>query len=208
VRLLLATRNPHKVAELRQLFAGTGWRLCALSDLEGAPEVEEDGGTFLANARKKARVAAAFSKMWTLAEDAGLEVDALDGAPGVRSARYCGEGAHDSDKVRRVLDQIVAVPDERRTARFRCVMCLVDPAGTERVFEGTCEGRVAHHARGTAGFGYDPIFMPDGYSKTFGELGQTVKSQVSHRANAVRQVLEYLKTRVRHGHRVARSWRS
>jgi XTP/dITP diphosphohydrolase len=97
--------------------------------------------------------------------------------------------------MRKVLDRIVAVPDERRTARFRCVMCLVDPAGNETCFEGRCEGRISHHVRGSYGFGYDPIFMPDGQACTFGELGQSVKSQISHRVRAMRQVIAFLKSR-------------
>jgi XTP/dITP diphosphohydrolase len=197
VKLLLATRNPHKVAELQQMLDGKGWQVVMLSDFKDMPDVEEDGATFEDNARKKARSAARRAKMWTLAEDAGLEVDALKGEPGVHSARYCGEGASDADRMRKVLDSIIAVPDERRTARFRCVMCLVDPAGNETCFEGRCDGRVAHHARGSAGFGYDPIFMPDGHGRTFGELGQSVKSQISHRARAMRQVIAFLQSRAR-----------
>ena len=196
MKLLLATRNRNKVTELLSMLEGTGWQVVTLADLEDMPDVEEDGATFEENARKKARSAARRTKMWTLAEDAGLEVDALGGEPGVLSARYCGEGASDADRMRKVLDRIVAVPDERRTARFRCVMCLVDPAGNETCFEGRCEGRISHHARGSSGFGYDPIFMPEGQACTFGELGQSVKSRVSHRARAMRQVIAFLKSRV------------
>jgi XTP/dITP diphosphohydrolase len=196
VKLLLATRNPHKVTELQQMLEGTGWQVVMLSDFEGIPDVEEDGVTFEENARKKARSAAQHAKMWTLAEDAGLEVDALKGEPGVHSARYCGEGASDADRMRKVLDRIIAVPEERRTARFGCVMCLVDPAGNETCFEGRCDGRIAHHERGSAGFGYDPIFMPEGHGRTFGELGKSVKNQVSHRARAMQQVIAYLRSHV------------
>ena len=197
MRLLLATRNRHKVTEMQRMLDGNGWQVVMLSDLEGMPDVEEDGVTFEENAAKKARSAAQRTKLWTLAEDAGLEVDALNGEPGVHSARYCGEGASDADRMRKVLDSIIAVPDEHRTARFRCVMCLVDPSGNETCFEGRCDGRISHHARGSAGFGYDPIFMPDGHGRTFGELGQSVKSRISHRAEAMRQVIAFLQSRAR-----------
>jgi XTP/dITP diphosphohydrolase len=193
VKLLLATRNRHKVTEMQHALAGTGWQVMMLSDFGDAPEVEEDGATFEENARKKARSAAERVKMWTLAEDAGLEVDALGGEPGVKSARYCGEGASDADLTHKVLELTINVPEERRTARFRCVMCLIDTAGKEICFEGRCEGRIAHSARGTAGFGYDPIFIPDGYSRTFAELGLSVKSKISHRARAMEQVIAFLR---------------
>jgi XTP/dITP diphosphohydrolase len=196
VKLLLATRNRFKTAEMQQLLRATAWQVVMLSDIPGAPEVEEDGETLEDNARKKARSAHAVARTWTLSEDAGLEIDALGGEPGVRSARYCGEGASDADRMRAVLDRIVAVPDDRRTARFRCVMCLVDPAGSEHCFEGICEGRISHHVRGTAGFGYDPIFIPDGHSRTFGELGLDTKSEISHRSRALREVISYLQGRV------------
>lgn len=193
MRLLLATRNRGKLVELQDMLAGTGWDAVMLTDELGIPEVEEDGETFVENACKKARAAAKATGMWTLAEDAGLEVDALDGAPGIRSARYCGDGASDQDRIGKVLLQIIAVPDDRRTARFRCATCLIDPDGNERVFEGACEGRIAPHARGRYGFGYDPIFIPDGHALTFGELGLDVKAQISHRAQAMRQCVAYLK---------------
>jgi XTP/dITP diphosphohydrolase len=193
VNLLLATRNRNKVTEMQHALAGTGWQVMMLSDFGDAPEVEEDGATFEENARKKARSAARFSKLWTLAEDSGLEVDALGGEPGVKSARYAGEGANDADRVHKVLEHTINVPEERRTARFRCVMCLIDAAGKEICFEGRCEGHIAHSARGTAGFGYDPIFIPDGYSHTFAELGLNAKGKISHRARAMEQVIDYLR---------------
>ena len=194
MKLLLATRNRNKVVEMQHALAGTGWQVMMLSDFGDIPEVDEDGATFEENARKKALSAAARVEMWTLAEDAGLEVDALGGEPGVKSARYCGEGASDADRMHKVLESIINVPEERRTARFRCVMCLIDTAGKETCFEGRCEGHVAHSARGTAGFGYDPIFIPDGYSQTFGELGLSVKSKISHRARAMQQVISFLQS--------------
>ena len=196
MKLLLATRNRNKVIEMQQALEGTGWQVVMLSDIAGAPEVEEDGATFEENALKKARSAVRFTGLWTIAEDSGLEIDALGGEPGVKSARYAGEGATDAERIRKVLGQLVAVRDERRTARFRCVMCIVDSAGTERCFEGRCEGRIAHSARGSSGFGYDPIFVPHGYDQTFAELGFGVKSKISHRARAMEQVMDYLRSQL------------
>jgi XTP/dITP diphosphohydrolase len=193
VKLLLATRNRNKVVEIQQALQSTDWQVVILSDIPNAPDVEEDGATFEENALKKARSAARVSKLWTLAEDSGLEIDALGGEPGVKSARYAGEGASDADRIRKVLDHLSLVPDERRTARFRCVMCVIDPAGKENCFEGRCEGRIAAHPRGSAGFGYDPVFVPDGYDQTFAELGLGVKSKISHRARAMQQVIAFLR---------------
>jgi XTP/dITP diphosphohydrolase len=194
VKLLLATRNRNKVLEIQRALDDTGWQLVTLSDIAGAPDVEEDGATFQDNALKKARSAARASGLWTLAEDSGLEVDALGGEPGVKSARYAGAGATDTDRIRKVLGSLAAVPEERRTARFRCVMCLVDPAGDETCFEGRCEGRIANKARGSAGFGYDPVFVPEGHDRTFAELGLGVKGKISHRARAMQQVIGFLRS--------------
>ena len=199
MKLLLATRNRDKVVEMQHALEGTDWQVITLSDIVGAPDVEEDGATFCDNALKKARSAARVSRLWTLAEDSGLEIDALGGEPGVKSARYAGEGASDADRVRKVLGHLTSVPVERRTARFRCVMCIIDPADQENCFEGCCEGRIANDARGSSGFGYDPIFMPDGYDKTFAELGLGVKSKISHRARAMQQVLAFLRSHVSPG---------
>lgn len=199
MKLLLATRNSNKVIEMQHALEGTGWQVLTLADIASAPDVEEDGATFRDNALKKARSAAESSHLWTLAEDSGLEIDALGGEPGVRSARYAGEGASDMDRIRKVLGHLTSVPDERRTARFRCLMCVIDPAGNENCFEGRCEGRIAHRPAGSSGFGYDPVFTPDGYDKTFAELGLGVKSKISHRARAMQQVLALLRSHVSPG---------
>jgi XTP/dITP diphosphohydrolase len=196
VKLLLATRNRAKVDEMKRLLDSGTWDVLPLGDVSGIPAVEEDGASFEDNARKKARTAAAIFRTWTLAEDSGLEVDVLGGEPGVHSARYCGPDATDQERNRHLLDRLIAVPDERRTARFRCVACLIDPSGEETVFEGTCAGRIAPLPRGTSGFGYDPVFVPEGHSRTFAELGQDVKNQFSHRAQAMRQVAEFLLSKV------------
>jgi XTP/dITP diphosphohydrolase len=195
VRLLLATRNRNKVVEMQHALEGTDWQVVTLSDIADAPDVEEDGVTFEQNALKKARSAARVAKLWTLAEDSGLEIDALGGEPGVRSARYAGEGASDADRIGKVLDRLASVPSEKRTARFRCMMCVIDPAGSTHCFEGRCEGRIAPQARGSSGFGYDPVFVPDGYDQTFAELGLGVKGRISHRARAMQQVIVFLRSR-------------
>lgn len=120
-----------------------------------------------------------------MADDSGLEVDALDGAPGIYSARYAGEDASDHDNLVKLLDAIKNVPKEKRTARFRCVLCVIDPEGYTTHYDGSCEGRLDVEVHGDRGFGYDPIFVPDGYSESFAQLGDEVKSQLSHRAKAV-----------------------
>ncbi|MBM3324005.1 RdgB/HAM1 family non-canonical purine NTP pyrophosphatase [candidate division WOR-3 bacterium] len=196
MKLLVATRNRNKVVEMQGPLQRAGWTIITLDRFPDFPAVEEDGRTFEDNARKKAHAAAALGVDWTLAEDAGLEIDALDGEPGVFSARYCGEQATDAERVRKVLDRMIAVPDERRTARFGCVMCLVGPDKLETLFTGTCPGRISHTARGSAGFGYDPVFIPDGYGLTFAELGLDVKHRISHRAQALREVIKHLRRQV------------
>jgi XTP/dITP diphosphohydrolase len=193
VKLVVASRNPGKVMEIRDVLDGLGWDVLGLRDVGLDCDVREEGKTFEANARRKARAVAKKAETWTLADDSGLEVDALGGEPGVRSARFAGENATDADRMKKLLDRMIAVPDENRTARFRCVICLVDPKGRAHTFSGKCEGRVAHHPRGHAGFGYDPVFMPDGSSKTFGELGLDFKRKLSHRARAMEKVVAYLK---------------
>ncbi len=193
MKLLVATRNRNKIVEVQGPLQRAGWTVLGLDRFPDFPAVVEDGKTFEDNARKKARAAATLGVDWTLAEDAGLEIDALNGEPGVLSARYCGDQATDAERMRKVLDRMIAVPDERRTARFRCVMCLVGPDKTETLFTGSCSGRISHTARGNAGFGYDPIFIPDDYGLTFAELGLAVKHRISHRARALRRVIEHLR---------------
>lgn len=196
LKLILATRNVDKFAEMRRLLAVDHLLPIPLTDLEGVPFVEESGSTFAENARLKARAVAAVGRTWTLAEDSGLEIDALGGEPGINSARYGGPTANDYDRIHLILNRMVVVPLERRTARFRCAVCLIDPQGQEYFFEGVCEGHIAPRPRGISGFGYDPIFIPDGYSRTFAELGPVVKDAVSHRAKALREVAAFLTSRV------------
>ncbi|MEO0078386.1 MAG: RdgB/HAM1 family non-canonical purine NTP pyrophosphatase [candidate division WOR-3 bacterium] len=197
--LVVATRNRDKMAEIAGFMDGTGWHLSAIDELCPVIELNEPGPDFRDNARQKARDAFAAVHTWVLAEDSGLRVDALDGEPGVMSARWCGPDASDWERNRALLERMIAVPDDKRTACFFCVACVVDPAGTEAFFEGFCSGRVSHHQRGTAGFGYDAVFIPDGYAQTFAELGRQTKNRVSHRARVLSQVVDYLRRRTQPG---------
>lgn len=185
--LLLATTNRGKVAELSALFGDAGVSLMPLRIVgRDLPPVVEDGETFLANALLKARAAAEATGMVTLAEDSGLEVDALDGRPGVRSARFAKEGATDAENNALLLSQLADVDDDQRAARFRCVMVLIDPWSHAEPFvaEGRCEGSIAREPRGAGGFGYDPLFVVAEEGLTMAELGEDRKNEISHRARA------------------------
>lgn len=193
--LLLATTNRGKVAELTALLADVGLSLVPLSSLPGkrAPVIE-DGATFLDNALIKANAAAQATGLVTLAEDSGLEVDALGGRPGVRSARFASEGATDAENNSLLLSLLEDVDDDQRAARFRCVMVLVDPwaAGEPFVAEGRCEGMIAREPRGAGGFGYDPLFVVEGEAATMAELPEERKNEISHRARAAALMRPYL----------------
>ena len=193
--LLLATANRGKVAELCALFSDSGVDLVPLLSLPGKrTNVIEDGSTFLENALIKAHAAARETGMVTLAEDSGLEVDALAGRPGVRSARFAKEGATDAENNALLLSLLAEVDDDQRTARFRCVMVLVDPWSTAEPFiaEGRCEGMIARVPRGAGGFGYDPLFIVAGENSTMAELSEERKNEVSHRARAAFIMRPYL----------------
>ncbi|CAA6679162.1 MULTISPECIES: RdgB/HAM1 family non-canonical purine NTP pyrophosphatase [unclassified Lentimonas] len=185
--LIIATGNAHKVEEFELLLKGLDFDVVSAKTCGGMPEVDENGSTFAANAQLKAEAlrAQAPADAWVMADDSGLEVDALDGAPGIYSARYAGVDASDGDNVVKLLDAIKDVPKEARTARFRCVLCVIDHEGYITHYDGSCEGRIDTEVHGDGGFGYDPIFIPDGYSESFAQLGDSVKSQLSHRAKAV-----------------------
>ena len=193
--LVLATGNPGKIREIQQILSDAGVRLVPVAQVLGyQPEVEESGSTFEENARIKAEAVARLTGLPALADDSGLEVDALDGRPGVWSARYAGPGADNDAKISKLLGELQDVPDEKRTARFRCVVCLVEPvAAAERrevLAQGTCEGRIARAPRGNGGFGYDPIFWLPDVGKTMAELSSEEKNARSHRAAALRALLE------------------
>jgi XTP/dITP diphosphohydrolase len=189
VRLVFATRNPGKVIELRQLLAGLDLDILSAADL-AVPEVVEDGDTFAANAIKKALEVSRAAGLPALADDSGLEVDALGGAPGVISARYAGPEHDDAKNNQKLLRELAGVPADRRTARFRSVVALADASGRlgseVLTADGTCEGIILDAPRGTGGFGYDPLFYAPELACTFAEAGVGPKNDLSHRARAMR----------------------
>ncbi len=191
--ILIATRNRGKVKEIRDLVQDLPVEFRSMADFPDLPDVEEDGLTFEENALKKARTLSRETGLITLADDSGLCVDALDGRPGVLSARYGGQDSSDEEKCRRLLQEVDGVPHELRTARFVCVMALVDPKGMERTFEGVCEGKIIHELRGSEGFGYDPIFLYEEAGRTFAEMDRAAKNRVSHRGKALKQVADFLR---------------
>jgi XTP/dITP diphosphohydrolase len=191
IQLLLSTRNAHKLAEVARIL-DPYCEVLSLDFLPGFPEVEETGETFEDNARLKAEAASLRFSGLVLADDSGLEVDALQGAPGVRSARFAGDDATDQDNNRLLLERIGGVKEEERTARFRCVLAVARGGQTMAVFSGAVEGRLLTAPRGETGFGYDPLFVPNGQEQTFAELGADVKNHISHRAQALAKLREWL----------------
>jgi XTP/dITP diphosphohydrolase len=191
--LLIATRNPGKVREVESLLGAYPLRLRSLVGFPATRDVEETGATFAENAAIKALGYAAQTRCWTLADDSGLEVDALGGAPGVYSARYGGAGLSDAARIERLLDALSSTSDTERRARFISVIAIADTQGNlVELFTGSCEGRIAHAPRGSGGFGYDPVFVPEGYEKSFGELPSEIKQSISHRARALKAALPFL----------------
>ena len=179
--LVLATRNRHKGEELAALLGGLGITIRTLDEFPDAPEVVEDGDTCEANAIKKARTIAEFTGLPAVADDTGLEVDALGGRPGIYAARYAGEDATYEDNCRKLLQELTGVPRERRTARFLTVAAIALPSGEIRVVQGMLEGKIADEASGTLGFGYDPLFLIPELGKTLAQLSANEKNTVSHR---------------------------
>src|SRR6185369_933118 len=190
--LVVATRNKGKMLEINALLAGLVDRISSAADFLDFPETIEDGTTFEENALKKAREAARFSGLPALADDSGLVVDALDGRPGVYSARFAGEGAGDAANNALLLSECQNIPDEQRQAAFVCVLAFVTPEGVERLFTGRVTGRILFAARGEGGFGYDPLFLVDGFERSLAELGLVEKNAISQRAQAFLKFREYL----------------
>jgi XTP/dITP diphosphohydrolase len=191
--ILIATRNAGKLREMRELLAPTRWRLHSLLEFPSTEEVEETGETFIENAILKAQAYSAATGLWTIADDSGLEVEALGGAPGVYSARYAGAGATDSARIQRLLKELSKINDQERRARFVSAIAIADPnAVVHNIAQGYCEGSIAHAAKGNGGFGYDPVFIPNGYTQSFGELSETIKQKISHRAQALEQARAFL----------------
>lgn len=195
--VVLATRNRHKGVELASLLRDLDIRIRTLDEFPDAPEVEEDGATCEANAMKKAVAVATATGLPAVADDTGLEVDALCGRPGVYAARYAGEGATYEDNCRKLLGELAGVPPERRGARFLTVAAVATPDGHVRVTQGILEGRIAEQPAGAQGFGYDPVFVVPALKKTLAELTPEEKNQISHRAKAFRQakvILQQMRT--------------
>ncbi len=190
-RLLLATNNAGKIREIRELLDGCGWEIVTPRDLGLSLDVVEDGTTYEQNARKKAEAFAAAAGLPALADDSGIEVDALEGRPGLHSARYGGPDMSERDQCELVLRELAGVADERRTARFRAVVVVAGLDGAP-AFEGVIEGRITHEIRGEGGFGYDPIFQPLGFDITTAEMPREEKNKISHRARAVLKAREAL----------------
>lgn len=188
MKLLIASRNHDKVREIKAALALRSVEMIAACDLPGLPEVAEDSDTFHGNAVKKAVTLALASGLWTLADDSGLSVDALDGAPGVRSARFAGDNGDYKANNAMLLDRMR--DQEIRSARFHCVIALSSPDGRAQIVEGVCEGRITREPRGSSGFGYDPLFVPNGHDKTFAEMSASAKNSVSHRGKALERARE------------------
>ncbi|MCI0480827.1 MAG: XTP/dITP diphosphatase [Candidatus Dadabacteria bacterium] len=190
-KIVLATGNKGKLREFRGLLEGVFGNIVSLNDLESPPEVTEDGETFRENALKKARAIAAYSGLPALADDSGLEVEALGGRPGVYSARYAGEGAVDTDNIAKLLSELQGVAN--RKARFVCFLALVTPGGDETTVSGECEGIIIDEPRGEGGFGYDPVFFLPEYNRTMAEIPAELKNKISHRARACESLAKHLR---------------
>ena len=193
IELVVATRNRHKTREIQHIL-GPKFMVRDLANTE-VPEICENGTSFEENAKLKALAASKHLPVLVIADDSGLEVDSLGGAPGIYSARYAGANATSRDKIDKLLRELARVraTEDGRRARFCCVVALARNGNLLGTFEGTVEGRITEKARGDAGFGYDPIFVPDGFGQTFGELSAQVKNAVSHRANAIRALADRLR---------------
>jgi len=190
MKLLIATHNAHKLHEIRAMLTLPDLEIIGMDAYPDVPEVVEDGDTLKANAIKKAVEVANATGVLTMADDSGLEVDALNGDPGVYSARYAGEPSDDAANNCKLLAALEGVTN--RTARFRCAIALVEPNGTPQTVDGCCEGKIGFKLEGENGFGYDPLFTPNGYENTFAQLGDTIKNRISHRACALGAIKEKL----------------
>jgi len=192
MELVVATRNAGKLKEIRRLLESRGIRVRGLEEFPGVPDVVEDGQTFAENAIKKAEAVAQFTGLPCLADDSGLVVDALQGRPGVHSARFSGAEADDQSNNRKLLDEMAAVPEIQRQAAFCCVMALCMPGQSPRLFQGRVNGTILARQQGNGGFGYDPLFWLPGNNCTMAELPLDTKNQVSHRGQALRQLVDFL----------------
>ena len=188
LELIVATRNKGKVREIHRTLKGLGFKIYALSDFPDVPEIEEDGRSFTENALKKARFYSKYFETLTLADDSGLEVDLLNGRPGIHSARYAGERASSRENNQKLLNKMEGIPISKRGARFRCAIALVSQGGREAIVEGSCTGRIGFKEVGKKGFGYDPLFILPQYGKTMAQLTLEEKNRISHRGKALRKL--------------------
>ena len=193
LQMLAATTNKNKVREFLEILKDLDGKINIITQdaVPGFPEIEEDGSSFEENARKKAREASAYADMVAIADDSGLAVDALDGAPGIRSARYAGEGASDADRIAKLLKAMDGV--SCRSAKFVCSAAIAYRGEDVATFTGEIRGTIAEKPSGTNGFGYDPIFIPEGFNKTFAELSREEKNSISHRGRAMRKAADFLR---------------
>jgi XTP/dITP diphosphohydrolase len=192
IRIILATRNAHKFSEIKDILRELPIELTDLTAYPHIPEIDETGSTFVENAVLKAKTVFEYNQTWSIADDSGLEVFALDGSPGIFSARFAGEEHNYRENNQKLLKLLSNVPPQKRNAQFRCVAAIIGPDYKE-IMEGIVHGKITSELRGDKGFGYDPLFIPEGYDKTFAELGEKVKNQISHRALAFEKVKEVLK---------------
>ncbi|MEW6161838.1 MAG: XTP/dITP diphosphatase [Nitrospirota bacterium] len=192
MEIVLATRNKKKIEEIKRIIGDISISMLTLNDFPGCLEVEENRSTFEANAVKKAMAIAKCVGKPSLADDSGLEVYVLNGAPGILSSRYAGEGADDRENIEKLLYEMRSIDDEKRGARFVCCIALAFPGGSVKTFFGYVEGRVGKEPRGFNGFGYDPVFYPEGQSRTFAEMTDEEKDTLSHRGKALRELRSYL----------------
>lgn len=195
MKIVLATGNRDKIRELRHALDGLAIEILTRDDFPGIPETIEDGATLDANALKKARELCGATGLPAVADDTGLEVDALNGEPGVYSSRFAGPGATYADNVNLLLKRMEGVPEKARKAQFRCVIALVEPTGAEILVEGVCEGRILTGARGDGGFGYDPVFLVPSFGRTFAEMSVAEKDGISHRGRAMARMRRLLEER-------------
>ncbi|MEA3485233.1 MAG: XTP/dITP diphosphatase [Candidatus Aerophobetes bacterium] len=193
MEVVLATKNLDKIKEVKEILKGSGIKIFTLKDFPNFPLIMEDKPTLKENALKKARAIAKFTEKIALADDSGLEVEVLKGAPGVFSSRFAGENATYEDNNRKLLSLLKGIPPEKRGATFRCVIAISDPQGDEKVAEGSCKGKIIEENKGDSGFGYDPLFQPEGFTKTFAQMSLEEKNQTSHRARALKKAKEALK---------------
>ncbi|MFH2012094.1 MAG: XTP/dITP diphosphatase [Pseudomonadota bacterium] len=193
MEIILATSNEGKLREIKELIKGLNVKILSLKDIPNSPDIQECGSSFRENALIKSKAIASLTNKITIADDSGLEVDFLNGEPGVYSARFAGENANDDENNKKLLARLEGVPLSERGATFRCVIAVVNPEGKEDIVEGECKGIIQFEEKGNFGFGYDPLFFVPEYGKTFAELSPEIKNKISHRGKAIEKLKVVLK---------------